>query len=78
MPLVLITVNGKQDGGCSYSIYSSRIKVFLVTAIFICSSSLGLFGLISSVALLLIAFCSKPIAIRNFGGTRDFQVQFNK
>ena len=56
--------------GSSYSIYSSRIKVFLVTAIFILfSSSLGLFGLISSVALLLIAFCSKSIAIRNFGGT---------
>ena len=69
---VLITGKpAKQDGlGSSYSIYSSRIKVFLVTAIFILfSSSLGLFGLISSVALLLIAFCSKPIAIRNFGGT---------
>ena len=69
---VLITVKpAKQDGlGSSYSIYSSRIKVLLVTAIFILfSSSLGLFGLISSVALLLIVFCSKPIAIRNFGGT---------
>lgn len=70
--IVLTTVNpAKQDGlGSSYSLFSSRSKVIIVTSFFlILSSGLGLFGLISSLAILLIAFYSKSLAISNFGGT---------
>tara|TARA_X000000368_G_scaffold151198_1_gene119202 strand:- start:707 stop:1471 length:765 start_codon:yes stop_codon:yes gene_type:complete len=70
--IVLTTVKpAKQEGlGVSYSLFSSRLKVILVASFFVLlSSSVGLFGLISSVAILLIAFCSKSIAVSKFGGT---------
>ena len=70
--IVLTTVKpAKQEGlGVSYSLFSSRLKVLLVASFFVLlSSSVGLFGLISSVAILLIAFCSKSIAVSKFGGT---------
>ena len=71
--IIVLTIvkPAKQEGlGSSYSLFSSRLKVVLVTSFFILlSSSLGLFGLISSAAILLIAFSSKPIAVSKFGGT---------